>query len=424
MLGGDGAGGEVPVVTGGEGQQAPVTGQAALARTAAPGEPVVGALQHGAQLLGIRQLGEIAGAARDQVVEQQCLPSRARVADLQGGQVVRGSAVGLPQAELDGGDQARQGERIVSVGDLLGQSQQDRLRGEATVQQHILDVFVGVGAVLAPGTVLVAGVDQATSVQVPAAGADPKQRRLDPFPRDHQLGGGVAARSQVQPSQVQLPQIGEFEAGAGEPPPLDPVRVDVGDAKHREPGQLAFVRPVVDARLLASHIGRHLRQLDAPETLPAIPDARLFAARAADVLLRSGGVAGQLLSIAAVRAQPQGPDGVALGSDVDGVDADLVAADVERGAGREIGEGAGTRPGVGALLQVAFLGLGVAPGHGDVELDGVVDKAVVGQQPLPLQRRHPVLVPGFAELAPDETQLRLGLAQRLGVLLAVGLPGP
>ena len=381
-------------------------------------DPLQRAGQHLPQLARIGQLGQVAGAAGDEVVQEEGVAVvEQRVLDEGDVEVVGRAAVVLAQPEQDGGGEAGHGEHVVAERDALRQGEHDALGGELAGEQHGAGVLLVAVAVLAPGPVLVALVGQPGAVEVAAGLADPEPGPGEPVAGDGDLAGGVAAGAEVVPAHVHALEVRHPQPAGGVPAVLDGLRVDVGGGDDGEPGADALVVGVVDAGLVAPHERGDAGELDGLEPLADVVDAGLPAAGA------GGGGVVAVVAVAAVGAEPHGADGGAVVAHLDGVDVDLVAADVERRAGREVAQGVGAGAGVVGGLGVVLAGVGVDPAHGDVELDGVVDQRVVGQQPDPLERGDPEVAVGGADLGLQHALLGAGLLERAGVVVAVLLAG-
>ena len=120
--------------------------------------------------------------------------------------------------------------------------------------------------------------------------ADPEQPAGCFLTGDHPrlaLGG---APTEVEPANVEAPQILGAELGAGaEPGTARLRRVDVGGDPHRERFASAVVAVVVDGGFVSAHFGRHPGHLDHMQVLAYVSDAAVVAARAGRHRFRCGG---------------------------------------------------------------------------------------------------------------------------------------
>jgi len=405
----------------GERQQAAVAGQPSLVAALAGRHPAPGPVQQVPHAFRAGQLGQVAGAAGHDVVQQQRLDRRAGViAGHRDGDRGYGDVVGQApdlflQAQRDGRGEAGQREPVAER-HRQRQPQHGALGGQGSGQREVAGVLGVAAAVPAPRLVFGPAVGAGVPIELAAALAQPEQRRRPTHAGE--LPGGAVGAAGVDPPHVQAGEVLHPEGVPVDVPLLaDPGGIDVGGQEDREPFLPALVGAVVDLGLVAVQLGRHAGEFDHVQPVFYPADPRIPAPRTRH---RRRGCGGQVGGVPAGGAERHRPDRGFPDAQVDGVDRDLQAAGVERGAGRELPKRVRRGPPQARALVLPLLGVGVDPGQGHLEGDAVVDQGVVGQQSELLQHPDPVLPAQVGELLAGDLQRSPRRAERALVLIAGG----
>ena len=359
-------------------------------------EASAGAHQEAPELGGVVVIGEVAGASGHGVVQEEGGTglaggaARHGVGDADDAQVGGGPSGDDLQPHEDRGGQGVHPHPV--GGESQGEDEGEGLGAQLAHEVHGDGVLDGVAAVPAPGTVLASVGNPGARVELAAGLAQAEVPGGDGGARDPVdalTGQGSAG---VEPAQIHGAIAGQPEPGVLHAPLAHRARgVEVGHRQDLEMGADPVVAGVPDSGVVPGDVGEDPGQAQDPPGAPDVGDGGVAAPRA---LRRRRGHPHLGAPDVGVSAGPAAEPPLRLLAQVGGVDAldaHLQAAGVEGGAGGELAQGVNGGPldvvGLGAELAAVW----VLPGHSGGQAHRVVDERVVGQDPVALQGRDPVL---------------------------------
>ena len=373
-------GGTADVAVGaGEGEEAVVAGVLFVVLAGAVAEDGAGGGEGGVYGGGVAEVGEVAGAAGDDVDDHEGLVPVVveGVGDGDDVEVLGGAAEGFAEAELDGGGEGGDDEGVVVEVD--GDVEDDGLGVEGAAEGDGDRVFFGCGAEAAPGFVFGRAVFASFMVDVAAFGAEAEEVAAV-FGAGDGVAGAVGGGAEVEPADGGVAEEVDAEAGMGGVPAVgDGAGLGVGEDGDDVVLLAAFVAFVADAVVLGGDAGADLAEFDDVDVLAGVAEGGAVAGGAGGG--EGGGVAlGADFDVSALGADLPAFYVACAGAEFDAVDGDFVAVGVEGVAGGEFSEGVALGAGVGAGVggEAAF----GAAGEGDVDVEGdvVVEEGVVGEE--------------------------------------------